>query len=130
LAKYGHVVRITTKRRDLIVHPAQTCQLVQQSFIARGWKSFATQVDASKVSEDAEAVVDGDNHHVSTSGQRGASEDWRGTGTEGERASVQPDHYRASTVVNCWRPHIDIVSLHRAVRPSAPGVWRGEPQIA
>jgi hypothetical protein len=34
----------------------------------------AAQVDAAQVSEDAQAIVGRDNHHVTTSGQRRASE--------------------------------------------------------
>ena len=63
LAKYRHVIFITTKAINISLNPAQRCNDVERAKVCDcAWTRIKRWV--AKPTEGAKAVIERDNHHV------------------------------------------------------------------
>src|SRR5437868_15375290 len=88
----GHVSVVTTELADVFPHPLQRCDLIQQAIVAQ--RAFGTLFGERRVCEPAstpEAVIDG-HHDRALLGEPCTV--MSRTRAGGERAAVNPHHYR------------------------------------
>ena len=91
LAEDGHVARVASERRDVIVDPSQRGDLVEQRHVAR---TVEPRVDVVEVAEAecAEPVVHGDDDDVAAQRELGGVEE--ASRADRERSTVDPHHHR------------------------------------
>ncbi len=64
LAEHGHARRVATKLRDVLMHPPQSGNLIEQSVVTgRPVRRFAGQFGVGKETQWTEPVIDRDDHH-------------------------------------------------------------------
>ncbi len=95
LARDGDAVRVAAEVRDVVAHPAQDGDAVEQSVVSRGPVCrLGAQLGGGQKAEGAQAVVEGDDDEAVT-GQVLAVVAGVRPGTFAESAPVDPDEDRA-----------------------------------
>lgn len=88
LAEGGHVGRVATECRDVVLYPAQGQDLIAQPQVIR------TDPRWRQVTEDAEPVAHVDHHHIAGAGQGRGIVFGRLPAAGDVRAAVKPHHDR------------------------------------
>ena len=111
-AKQGHVSRVAAKRSNVIPHPFERGDLVQQGKIMHNAIFFTLQCRMGKEAKMTEAIVDRDYNHTAHC-QRFAVIGRQAPGTNGKPAAVQPDHHRKRFRALFGRPDVEIETIFR-----------------
>jgi len=111
LAEDGDVSDITTESGDVVPHPLQRGDLVEQAEVG-------DPVVEEQEAVDAQPVVDADQHDaVACKGRAVVA--WNGAGAVGEGAAVDPDHHGQSGRRRVGRPDVEVEALLARDR----GLW-------
>ena len=89
LAEDRHLARVAAEGSDVLRHPTQRQALVEDAVIAG-----EAQLGHGQKAQGAQAVVEGDHHHVARCGEVGAVIDRQGARAEQEGAAMDEDHDR------------------------------------
>lgn len=114
LARHRHGVRVPAERDDVLPHPAQRRELVEQPEIA-----FAHLRQAQE-SQGAQPVVDGDDDEVAALGEHGAVVPAEAARAAGVAAAVQEHQDRTRPRDGARPPHVHrqaVLRLLRLLRP-------------
>ena len=96
LAKDRDVRGVATEGGDVLLHPAQRSDLVEEGVVAAEveWRLGAER-RMRQEAEGAEAIIERDQHDAGAC-ESGAVVDRRPAGSVGQRSTVNPDHHRAA----------------------------------
>jgi len=94
LASDGNIGGITAERGDVVLHPRQRANLVEQTVIARdALKGLPAELRMREPAQHAEAVVDRHDHHAAR-GEALAVVHRVATGAGLKRTAIDPDEDR------------------------------------
>ena len=98
---------IATEIGNIVTHPSQRGDDIEHADVAGGFERIAGVAEVG-IAEQAEAVINCDDHDISTTGEIRAVIQRSGTGAGGECASVAPDHHGALVIVlHAWSPNVE-----------------------
>src|SRR5690606_8839285 len=117
--KYGDVLRIAAERGDVIAHPFQGLDLIEQRKVMHHALFFPLQRRMGKKAEVSETVIDR-YHHRAALRQRPAVIRRQPASAEGKSSAVQPDHYRKRIGASHWRPDVKVQAVFRELAGIAP----------
>ena len=95
LAEDGDIAGITAEMRDVVAHPGQRLDLIEQPLIAGGRDATVRHRGQRREAQDSQPIVDGDHHHIAVASEGSALVDTLGARADGEAAAVDPHHYRS-----------------------------------
>ncbi|KYD22029.1 hypothetical protein B4109_2595 [Geobacillus stearothermophilus] len=102
------VVRITTKRRNVLLHPAQRRHLVQNAEIPGLRVRFAERITEMQKAKHVHSVVDRHDNDIAVFRERRPVIPRRRTRTEQKGAAVNPKQHRALLPIRRRRPNVQV----------------------
>jgi hypothetical protein len=119
LAEQRDVSRVAAELVDVVPYPGQGGHLVGQAPVAAPRPVLSVQPRLTRIfecrmsekAEQAEAVVDGDDHDIALARQQSAPVEGRGPGPRHEGTTVDPHHDRTTSGVEPGGPHVEIQAV-------------------
>ena len=112
LAKYGDVLRIAAERGNVIAHPFQGLDLIEQRKVMHHAFFFPLKRRMGKKAEVSETVINC-HHHRAALRQRPAVIRRQTASAECKSSAVQPDHHRKRIGAYDWRPDVKVQAVFR-----------------
>ena len=103
------------------------CDDVEEAGVGRSGEVVAGDVAEMEVTHDPEAVVDGDDHHVTSPGEVHAVVEHRGPAAGLEAAAVKPDEHRSLGVVSAGGPDVEDQAVLADLGPVVSEAALGQP---
>jgi hypothetical protein len=111
LPEHSHIVWIATETTDLVPHPLQGRNLVEDALVAGAVELVTTDPLAAQEAKQAKPVIERNHHHITPRGQPRAVEEWARTVAEQKSPAVQPDQHWPSRVVCRRGPDVEIEAV-------------------
>ena len=109
---------------NVVAHPGERGDDIEHADVAGGFKRIAGVAEVG-IAEQAEAVIDCDDHDISTTGEIRAVIQRSGTGAGGECASVAPDHHGTLVIVlHARRPNVENKTILAFADSRRIRLWR------